>query len=80
MVSFVEMSADRAKSMKASLRAAVVVVPQWPFYAKGKVESRPPTFDDPTLVDESLEVGVVDIQCALFTDGSEKVFSEAETN
>lgn len=79
IVEFPDTSADIAKIVKATLRAAVVIAPKWPFYAKGKVPSGPPTMQRPTLVDETLEVAVVDFQCALLTDESGKVFAAIDT-
>lgn len=79
IVEFPETPVDIAKTVKATLKAAVVVVPKWPFYAKGKVSWGPPTVQRPTLLDESLEVAVVDFQCALLTDGTGKVFAAIDT-
>lgn len=79
IVEFPETSADIAKIAKAAFKAAVVIAPKWPFYAKGKVLWGPPTIQRPTLIDESLEVAVIDFQCALLTDGTGKVFAAIDT-
>lgn len=70
---------DVAKKVKSSLTAAMVVTPKWPFYAKGKVFYGPPTMRRPIDIDETLEVGVVDFQCALLMNPEGKVFGAIDT-
>lgn len=76
---FPDTPVEVAKKVKTELMAAVIIVPKWPFYAKGKVSYGRPSIARPTDIDETLEVGIVDFQCALLTNSVGKVFGAIDT-
>ncbi|NTV19300.1 MAG: hypothetical protein HGA83_07710 [Bacteroidales bacterium] len=73
-------SRAQAPSLKASLKAALVVVPKHPYFLRGKVP-----WDDPTIyslvdIDEDLSVIIADIQFVLITDSMNNVLAVYVTN
>lgn len=76
-----ELQADAmtAKTLKNSFKSAVVIVPKSPWYGQGKKDWGEPTLDNPQDVDETVIGVIADIQCALITDGSNKVLAAIPT-
>lgn len=73
IVEFSDTSPDVARKTKSSMKAAIVIAPKPPFYAKGKVGWGEPTLEAPIDIDETLEVVVADIKCVLITNQDGKV-------
>ena len=79
VISFGDVMPDMAKHVKATARAAIVYVPKAPYFAKGKYPWGEPTIEGPMDIDETIEVAIGDIQCALFLNSAGKVFGAAAT-
>jgi hypothetical protein len=70
---FPDATPEFAKDFKRLTRAALVVVPKAPFYAKGPVPWGEPTATSPFEIDETLEVVIADIRCVLLVDPTGQV-------
>lgn len=79
VISIVNVTPDMAKHVKATARAAIVYVPKAPYFAKGKYPWGGPTIEGPMEIDETIEVAIGDIQCALFLNSAGKVYAAAVT-
>lgn len=73
MLTFRDVTLEMAKDIKTTARAAIVYVPKAPYFAKGKYPWGKPTIDGPLEIDETIEVAIGDIQCALFLSLQGKV-------
>ena len=74
-----EADATTARTLKSAFKAAVVIVPKSPWYGAGKKDWGEPTLDAPRDIDETVIGVIADIQCALITDGSNKVLAAMPT-
>ncbi|HEY5236812.1 MAG TPA: hypothetical protein VIJ62_00405 [Rhizomicrobium sp.] len=76
-----EIPADpqQARTLKTSMKGAVVIAPKPPFFAQGKVDNGAPTIDSPRDVSETLQVVLADIKCAIVTDGQHVVLATYDT-
>lgn len=74
-----DITPDAAKSLKATVRGAIMYIPKQPYYAKGKYLWDDPTIDSPMDIDETMEVAIGDIQCAMLLDSTGKVLAVAAT-
>jgi len=79
IVQFPDTAPGIARTMKATMQAALVIAPKAPYYAKGKVNWAAPTIQFPRDIDETLEVVIADIQCVLLTDQTGLVFAAIPT-
>lgn len=79
VLSFNDITPDMAKHIKTTARAAIVFVPKSPYFAKGKFPWGEPSIEGPMEIDESIEVVIADIQCALFLNSKGKVFGVVAT-
>jgi len=78
-LSFSEITPEQAKNAKATARAAIVYIPRAPYFARGKYPWGQPTIHNPRAIDETIEVAIGDIQCALFLNSAGKVFGVIAT-
>lgn len=76
---FPDIPPNVARKIKGSMKAAIVIVPKPPYFAKGKVSWGEPTIEAPIDIDEALEVVVADIQCVLITNQDGKVIAAIPT-
>lgn len=79
LLSYSNITPEIAKTVKTTARAAIVFVPKAPYFATGKFPWGEPTLKRPTEIDETLEVAIGDIQCALFLNAAGKVFGTVVT-
>lgn len=79
IASFSDMPPEMAKTLKGTMKAAVVVLPKWPFYVKGFMDWGPPTLKRPTEINNVVEVGIVNFQCLLLTSREGQVLKAVET-
>lgn len=79
VLSFGDVLPDMARRIKETARTAIVYIPKAPYFAVGKFPWGDPTIENPTDIDESLEVAIGDIQCVLFLNSSGKVFGVVPT-
>lgn len=70
----------QAQLIKASLKAALVIMPKYPYYVRGKVLWDDPTIYSPLDIDEDLNVIIADIQFVLITDSVNNVLAVWVTN
>lgn len=59
---------DKARTLKTTLRAAVVISPKKPYFARGSVYHKGPTRDVPYEIEEEVQVIIADITCAILMD------------
>lgn len=78
-MSFDNITPAAARQMKATAKAAIVYSPKAPYFAKGKYPWGEPTLEGPMDIDETIEVAIGTIQCALLLDGTGKVYAAAAT-
>ena len=69
-----------AKLVKPKLTAAVVIMPQWPFYATGIKDWGAVTVEDPEEVTQRISVIVAAIRYGLILDGNHKVLAAFDGN
>jgi hypothetical protein len=68
-----------APSLKKTMKAAVVIAPRSPWVAAGRGHINAPTINNPRTVEQVVSAVIADIQCALITDGSNKVIAAVTT-
>lgn len=73
-------SRTQVSSLKASLKAALVIVPKYPYFVCGKVPWGGPTIYSLLDIDEELNVVIADIQFVLITDSKNNVLAVWVTN
>lgn len=73
-------SPAEAREARNQFRAAWAVVPKPPFFIEGEGRGFRATFDVPQDVDETLQIVVADIQCALLLDAANTVLAAATTH
>ena len=74
-VDVIKLPPKNAKILKENAKAAVLIFPKKPYFAKGVSGRWEPTFERPTDIQESGVVIIADIQCAFLLDGNDKVVS-----
>lgn len=79
VLSFNDVTPDIAKKVKETSRAAIVYMPKTPYFAAGKFPWGDPTIENPKDIDETIEVAIGDIQCALFLNSSGVVYGAIPT-
>lgn len=79
LLTYSNITPDMAKRAKTTARAAIVFVPKAPYFATGKYPWGEPTLTSPVEIDETLEVAIGDIQCALFLNATGKVVGVVAT-
>ncbi|WP_260685056.1 energy transducer TonB [Variovorax sp. KBS0712] len=78
-MSFDNITPATARQMKATAKAAIVYSPKAPYFAKGKFPWGEPTLEGPMDIDETIEVAIGTIHCALLLDSTGKVYAAAAT-
>lgn len=68
-----------APNLKNTMKAALVIAPKSPWVAAGRGHLAPPTIDNPQSVEQVVSAVIADIQCALITDGKNKVIAAVTT-
>jgi len=68
-----------ARTLKTSVRAAVLIAPKPPYFGRGSVYHKRPTLTAPYDIEEELQVVVADIKCALVLDGVGTVLATRPT-
>lgn len=68
-----------APRLKKTMRAAVVIAPRSPWVAAGRGYINTPTIDNPRTLEQVVSAVFADIQCALITDGTNKVIAAVTT-
>lgn len=76
----VPVPATEARATRDGFRAAWVIAPKAPFYIEGEGRGFRATIDVPQDVEDTLEIIIADIQCALLTDDSGVVLAVAATH
>jgi len=79
VITFSNVTPEMAKHMKATFRAAILYTPKPPYFAKGKYPWGEPTIEGPMDIDETIEVAIGDIQCALLLNSDGKVYGATAT-
>ncbi|MGF6229468.1 hypothetical protein QFZ27_003423 [Inquilinus ginsengisoli] len=76
-----EIPADPATAprLKNTMKAAVVIAPRSPWVAAGRGHINTPTINNPQTVEQVVSAVIADIQCALITDGTNKVIAAVTT-
>jgi hypothetical protein len=76
-----EISADpaTAPNLKKTMKAALVIAPKSPWVAAGRGYINTPTIGNPRTVEQVVSAVIADIQCALITDGTNKVIAAVTT-
>ena len=72
--------AGSADDRRRYLRAALVLAPLPPFYARGEVQGISPTIHKPDRLKDSIEIVVADVQCVLITNALGKVLGAGPLN
>lgn len=76
-----EIPADPATAprLKKTMKAAVVIAPRSPWVGEGRGYVNTPTIDNPRTLEQVVSAVFADIQCALITDGTNKVIAAVTT-
>lgn len=80
VISLHDITPEMAKHLKTTARAAIVYIPKAPYFAKGKYPWGEPTIEAPMDINETIEVAVGNIQCALLLNQTGKVYGVAATS
>lgn len=76
-----EIPADPATAprLKNTMKAALVIAPKSPWVAAGRGHINNPTINNPQTVEQVVSAVIADIQCALITDGTNRVIAAVTT-
>lgn len=76
-----EIPADPATApgLKNAMKAALVIAPKSPWVAAGRGHINTPTISNPRTVEQVVSAVIADIQCALITDGTNRVIAAVTT-
>lgn len=75
----IKAEASSARQLKSAMSVAYIVRPKFPFFARATRHS-PATIHNATDVNETIEVIIADITCALILDGKDNVLAAIQTN
>lgn len=68
-----------APNLKKTMKAALVIAPKSPWVAAGRGYINTPTIDNPRTTEQVVSAVFADIQCALITDGTNRVIAAVTT-
>jgi len=71
--------AEKARMLKVTTRAAVLIAPKRPFFARGSTSHEAPTRNAPYEIEEELQVVIADITCAILHDREGTVLATRAT-